>query len=342
MAASVAKNEAAGFFEHGGRLDLARKIYPGAPLPWIDLSTCVSPWAYPVPPVDAEAWQRLPEPDALVSLLAAARKAYRVPDAASVVALPGTEIGLNTLPWLFREPKRVEVLGPTYSSHIKAWEAAGHSVTPINALSEAGRAAIVAVVNPNNPTGTVLTQAELAAIVGPIRRKGGLLVIDEAFADEDDSLSILPNVARLDHTLVFRSLGKFYGAAGVRLGFAMTSHPVAERLKGAMGAWPISAAALALGEAALSDENWKLEHRKKLKAAAADLDSLLTEAGLQLLGGTSLFRFAAMDASEEVFAKLAWHGILTRPFAHRSALRFGLPKDATEAARLREALRAAS
>ncbi len=207
------------------RLDLARAIHAGAPEPWIDLSTGISPWAYPVPALAPADFHRLPDAGALHRLIETARKAYKIPPMAAVVPLPGTDAGLSILPWLFREPKRVAVLAPCYPGHAAAWAAAGHSVSEAGLARPGGNAAIVIAVNPNNPDGRFIEHGKLAAALPPLKRGNGLLIVDEAFADADESHSLLPHVARLDYSLVLRSMGKFYGAGGVRLGFAITSHP---------------------------------------------------------------------------------------------------------------------
>jgi cobalamin biosynthesis protein CobC len=329
------------FFEHGGRLDVAREIYAEAPEPWIDLSTGISPRAYPAPHPPRGQSSRLPDPGALRRLIEAARKAYKVPPMSAVVPLPGSDAGLSVLPWLFREPKRVAVIAPCYGGHAAAWTAAGHSVSEISSLDRAGNAAIVIAGNPNNPDGRFIEHAKLAEALPGLRRRNGLLIVDEAFADVDESYSLLPHVARLDFTLVFRSIGKFYGAAGVRLGFAITSHPVAGRLREALGAWPVSAQAIAFGEAALSDEKWAAEQRAKLAEAARQLDAALTGAGCRVLGGTTLFRLAEYPLARTLFSHLARKGILVRPFKDRSVLRFGLPAGPEEMERLGEALQCA-
>ncbi|HZV20565.1 MAG TPA: threonine-phosphate decarboxylase CobD [Hyphomicrobiales bacterium] len=329
------------FLEHGGRLDVARAAYPSAPEPWIDLSTGISPWTYPAPPISPEALHSLPSPGALQRLADIAHKAYRAPFAAQVVPLPGSDAGLSVLPWLFRTPKRVAVLAPAYSGHAAAWAAAGHSVAEIAGLDGIGSAAILIAVNPNNPDGRLLHHAELAKALTPLRRRDGLLIVDEAFADADESHSVLPLVAKLDYTIVLRSLSKFYGAGGIRLGFGITSHPVAARLKAALGAWPLSAQAIAFGSAALSDEPWAASQRARLRGAAQALDLALENAGLTILGGTALFRLAAHRSAACLFVHLARSGILVRPFRNRPWLRFGLPAGEEEKARLTEALRSA-
>ncbi len=326
------------FYERGGRLDVARELYPEAPEPWIDLSAAISPWSYPFPALSDSEMHRHPDAAALQSLSTAAKKAYRAPAVADAVPVPGVNVGLSVLPWLFREPKRVAMLAPAHSGHAAAWEAAGHSVSEITSLDRAGKAAILIAVNPSHVDGRIVPRGELAASLPPLKRRDGLLIVDETFADADPGHSLLPEVARLDYTLVFRSLGEFYGAAGIGLGFAITSHPIAGRLRSALGAWPVSAQALAFGETALADTVWADSQRARLKEAANGLDSVLAAAGLRCLGGTALFRLAACPGVSELFSRLASQAILARPFQDRNALRFGLPRDEEELSRIRQAL----
>ena len=326
------------FYERGGRLDVAREAYPDAPQPWIDLSTAVSPWSYPFPALSDSEMHRYPDAEALQRLTKAAKKAYRAPSVADAVPVPGVNVGLSVLPWLFREPKRVAVLAPEHSGHAAAWEAAGHSVSQIASLDQVGKAAILIAVNPSHVDGRIVPHADLAAALPPLKRRDGLLIVDETFADADSGHSLLPEVARLDYTLVLRSLGEFYGAAGIGLGFAITSHPIAERLRAALGAWPVSAQALVFGEAALADTVWAEFQRVRLKEAANALDAVLETAGLRILGSTALFRLTACTSVSELFSHLASQGILTRPFQERNDLRFGLPRDEAEVSRIRQAL----
>jgi cobalamin biosynthetic protein CobC len=257
---------------------------------------------------------------------------------ADAVPLPRVDAGLNILPWLFRTPKRVAILAPPHLGHAAAWEAAGHSVSQIASLDHLGGAAILIAVNPSDADGRLIPHASLAAALPPLKRRDGLLVVDETFADGEESHSILPAVTRLDYTLVLRSLEKFFGVAGVGLGFAITSHPIAGRLRSALGAWPISAQALAFGQQALAASDWAAFQRERLKLAANEVDAVLQAAGLRVLGGTALFRLAAPAAASEMFIRLASKGILTRPFKDRKTLRFGLPRGEEELFRLREAL----
>jgi cobalamin biosynthesis protein CobC len=326
------------FTERSGRVDVARLLFPEAPEPWVDLSTAISPWGYPAPAVCADDMRRLPDAAALQALEDAARRAYRAPPAAEVVAVPGVDAGLSVLPWLFRSPKRVAVLAAGHAGHKAAWEAAEHSVSDIASLERAGGAAILVAVNPSQIDGRFAPHADLAASISPLKRRDGLLIVDESFADADASQSLLPSVARLDYSLVLRSLGPFYGAAGVGLGFAITSHPIAGRIRSALGPSPISAQALALGQAALKDDEWAASQRGRLAQAAAELDAALAAAGLGVTGSGSTFRLVACDDPARLFDHLARQGVLARPVKGLRALRLGLPKDDSELSRFSEAL----
>jgi cobalamin biosynthetic protein CobC len=328
------------FVERDGRLDVARALYPDAPEPWIDLSTAIAPWGYPAASPAGEDVRRDPSAAALQGLVETARRAYRAPPAADAVAVPGVDAGLSILPWLFRSPKRVGVLAPGHAGHASAWEAAGHSVSEIASLESAGGAAILIAVNPNPIDGRFAAHADLAAALAPLKRRDGLFIVDETYADAGESQSLLPAVTRLDYTLVLRSLGPFHGAAGAGLGFAITSHPIAGRLRSALGANPVASQALALGQAALTDSEWAALQRGRLKQAGDALDAALQGAGLQTVGQTAFFRLVACKEPAGLFQRLARCGILVRPFEERRALRFGLPRDEAELSRLREALAA--
>ncbi|MBL8571979.1 MAG: threonine-phosphate decarboxylase [Phreatobacter sp.] len=322
--------------EHGGDLGEARRQFPAAPEPWIDLSTGINPVPYPLPCIPAAAWQRLPARDDETALLAAARTAYRVPDAAGIVAAPGTQILIEMLPALAPAGAEVAVLGPTYGEHAHAWCKAGFAVREVAGPDEAGAAAIVVIVNPNNPDGRIVPQAELKRTATRLAAMGGLLVVDEAFADFTPEASIVPDLPPA--TVVLRSFGKTYGLAGLRLGFAIGPADLAARLAGRLGPWVVPGPALHVGRAALADTDWLAAARAEREKDAARLDALLAPAG-RVAGGTALFRLLETPEAPALFARLGRHGIHVRRFAaHSRRLRFGLPEDEAAWRRLATAM----
>lgn len=323
---------------HGGRLGEARRRFPGAPEPFLDLSTGINPLAYPVPRLGDEIWQRLPEPETLDELQRTAAIAYGVDDPGMVVAAPGTQILISLLPYLLRH-ETATILGPTYGEHLAAWHNAGADAREVGQLDRLGRHGAVVVCNPNNPDGRRLPPEALLGLADRLATQGGTLIVDEAFADFDPALSLGP---ALPHPalIVLRSFGKAYGLAGIRLGFALTAPHRANQLRDALGPWAISGPAASLGITALADADWRDQAAARLARQATRLDTLLLAAGLRVLGGTSLFRLAECDAATSLFDRLGHAGILVRRFeAHPSWLRFGLPADQPAWDRLEKALR---
>jgi len=310
---------------HGGALDAARRLFPDAAKPFVDLSTGINPNPYPLPLLPAELFARLPEADALAALAAIAAKTYGAPSAAHVVPAPGTQILLPLAAGLVR-PGRAAILAPTYSEHARTAALAGHAVTEVGGIAALADAEFALVTNPNNPDGRLLAKDDLLAVAKKLHARGGVLMIDEAFMDVGPPGASLAAEVSRGNIIVLRSFGKFFGLAGVRLGFALAAPPLAARLAARLGPWAVSAPALAVGAQALADRTWIETTQRRLAQAAARLDAILTASGLDIAGGTTLFRLARTAAASELFHHLGRAGILTRAFPEHAAwLRFGLP-----------------
>jgi cobalamin biosynthetic protein CobC len=322
------------FSVHGGRLENAARVWPSATKPWIDLSTGINPNAYPAPHANRSARTRLPFREEISELERVAAAAFGVTDPTSVVAIAGAEAGLRLLPRLLRA-NTVFIDSPTYMGHADAWTQAGAEV--VNQIRAAG---CVVIVNPNNPDGRIHQREVLLAIADGQQQRGGWLVVDESFAEVLDE----PSIVSAGHPAIIalRSFGKFYGMAGLRLGFALGPPDLAMRLRQWLGDWPISADAIAAGVAAYPNVAWRTRTRARLTARSKQLDRLLTRAGLKIAGGTILYRLAEVDDAAAWFVRLAAAGILTRPFRYApNWVRFGLPRS-RDLGRVRAALGIAS
>lgn len=324
--------------KHGGRLCVARALHPHAPEPWIDLSTGINPEPYPDVRASAAARARLPTPEEIRALEAVAGRAFGVAEGQRIAAAAGSEAALRLMPCVLRCEAAV-VIGPTYSSHAAAWR---HGGVPVDEVS-AGTAprAVVTVVNPNNPDGAIIDRERLLGLHDEVALRDGYLVVDEAFADVEPACSVasLAGASQYRRLIVLRSFGKFYGLAGVRLGFVIAAPAIIARFRELFGDWPVSADAIAAGLAAYADEAWAAGARERLRHLARRLDELLQGSGFDIVGGTSLFRLARSDDARDRFECLLRAGILARPFDHDpTLLRFGLPGEPAAWHRLADAL----
>lgn len=317
---------------HGGRLLAARRAFPGAPAPFLDLSTGISPYAYPFAMPPAASFERLPEPEQEQALRDVAAASYAAPGAQHVAIAPGSQMLIALLPRLL-DCRRAVVLGPTYAEHAASWR---RNRVPVRELGSVAAlfdavAADTALVlcNPNNPDGARLDAATLSALSARAASAGAWLVIDEAYADlEPDMVPAATLLAGNGRVVVLRSFGKGYGLAGIRLGFLLASPPVAAAAAALLGPWPVGGLALAAGRQALSDGAWRRRAAARAAASSARLDSALRAAGLTMLGGTSLFRLVGTAEAGSLWRGLAQSGILVRRFDdHPGWLRFGLPAD---------------
>ncbi|CDX29572.1 Threonine-phosphate decarboxylase [Mesorhizobium plurifarium] len=269
-----------------------------------------------------------------------AARAYGAPSAAHVAAAPGTQILLPRVASLVR-PGKALVLGPTYAEHARAAAIAGHAVAEVGDFDALVEADLAVLVNPNNPDGRVIEKARLLDLAARLRAKGGLLVVDEAFMDVGPIEQSLARDVAEGGIVVLRSFGKFFGLAGVRLGFALTDPLTAERLDAQLGPWAVAGPALEYGIRALSDANWQADMRKRLAQDAGRLDALLDRFDVPVSGGTSLFRYLSFPEASSLFSALGECGVLVRHFAERpQVLRFGLPGNDAEWRRLETALAA--
>jgi cobalamin biosynthetic protein CobC len=317
-------SQAAEPLDHGGDLAAARRLFPRAPEPFLDLSTGINPCPYQPPALPAALFERLPDTGALDRLTAAAAAAYGAPSPACVVAAPGTQILLPLVAALV-QPGRAAILSPTYAEHARTAALAGHRIIETHELARLADADLAVVVNPNNPDGRIVAKADLLALA---EAEAGLLVVDEAFMDVGPPDASLAGEVLRGKIVVLRSFGKFFGLAGLRLGFAIAAPDIAARLSAALGPWAVSGPAIAIGTAALSDHAWITATRVKLAQAAQRLDELLARAGFEVVGGTSLFRLVQTPDAAAVFEQLGRAGILVRRFkAQPTWLRFGVPSD---------------
>jgi len=305
---------------HGGRLAAAQAHWTDAPQPWLDLSTGINPHRWPVERAGPIDWHRLPDDAALAALEAAAAASFGVP-ADSVCATPGSEIALRLVATLDL-PSPHRFVAPGYRTHEEAFDTATAVAPDAAAALDEGT---LLLARPSNPQG----------LLHPLPPRGVRLIVDEAFADAVPEASILPR----PDAIVLRSFGKFFGLAGVRLGFVIAPPAILARIRHRLGSWPVSAAAIAIGTAAYRDIDWQADMRDRLAREARALDVILARHALAFQGDCPLFRLVRTPDATALFEQLARAGILTRPFDRaRDWLRFGLPGSNAALDRLDRAL----
>ena len=323
---------------HGGRLDAAIAEYGGERGDWLDLSTGINPNPYPVPEISSVSWQCLPDEAAQSRLISSARKYYNVPDEFGLVASNGTQAIIQSLPQILAQQK-VAIVSPTYEEHSHCWKLAGREVVKVQTLNEGVECAdIVVIVNPNNPTAVTYQPDELSHAAQKLERKSGILIVDEAFGDVMPELSVVPQMS--NNMIVLRSFGKFFGLAGLRLGFGIASKTVSDKLKLRLGPWSVSGPALEIGAVALPDQRWIENTRVQIKQNSEDQAEVVEACGLKLIGNAGLFMEFEHDNAAALYQALLKEHILVRPFSERpTRLRFGLCKNMEELERFALALK---
>ncbi|MDF0729978.1 threonine-phosphate decarboxylase CobD [Pseudomonas entomophila] len=320
--------------EHGGGLLRAMRQYGIARERWLDLSSGIAPWPFEIPPIPMDAWARLPETGD--GLEQAARTYYGVAD---LLAVAGSQAAIQALPTL-RARGRVGILSPCYAEHPHAWQRAGHALVELaDAQVEDALDSLDALVlvNPNNPTGRRVPRERLLDWHARLARRGGWLVVDEAFMDNTPGHSVLDAAGR-PGLIVLRSFGKFFGLAGVRLGFVMAEGGVLQRLDDALGPWGVSGPTRVLGQACFADVAAQQAQIVRCAEASTRLAALLGQAGLAPSGGCDLFQYVRGERATQLHDFLARRGILVRLFNSPPAVRLGLPPSAADEQRLAQAL----
>lgn len=309
--------------EHGGNLSAAVTRY-GIPLEnWLDLSTGINPNHYPIADIPPHQWHQLPnDEDGLVNIAA------NYYGCRSLLPTSGSQAALQALPTL-RSLGTIAMLKPMYQEHAYAWQRCGHQVLSFNDLYDEhilNKADVVLLCNPNNPTGKQFPAQALLSLHAKLANRGGWLVVDEAFMDATPEHSIA-QYSHLEGLFVLRSLGKFFGLAGARVGFMLAADEQLKKLQESLGPWTLTGPSRFIAKQALQDNAWQENTRITLKSSSKRLETLLSQYDLKPTAGTALFQYVKTAQAQVLQERLAAKGIWVRLFKEQPALRFGLPHD---------------
>lgn len=324
--------------KHGGRLLEAVHKYQIPVSDWLDLSTGINPNGYPVPKIPDSVWLRLP--DNLDGLIDVAQHYYQCN---SLLAVAGSQAAIQVLPQL-RKASVVGFITPSYAEHAYAWQKAGHSIVSLSATEidlHINQLDCLVLVNPNNPSACQFSKDQCFSWLEVLQKKNGWLIVDEAFIDSMPELS-LSSYAPLKGLIILRSIGKFFGLAGIRAGFVLAEADILEQLNELLGPWALSNPTRFVTACALQNKQWQDEMRVQLRHNSGRLARLLTDYQLVPIGSTPLFQWVVVENAEEIHYLLAKQAVLTRFFVQPTSLRFGLPADEAEWAHLTTALEAIS
>jgi cobalamin biosynthesis protein CobC len=322
---------------HGGALAAAVKKYGGNKADWLDLSTGINPVPAPLPKLNSSIWQALPDADLMENCLSAARKFYHFPESAALVAAPGVQAIIQLLPHL-RPGAKAAILGPTYGEYAHVFQTLGTGCRIINSTEETQQESVTIVVNPNNPDGRILRADALVDFANVMASEGGLLIVDEAFCDLTPDISVARH-AGTRGLLVLKSFGKFFGLAGVRLGFAAGHSDDIAILEQHLGPWAVSGPALTIGAGCYSDTGLQTNVSRTIARSSTAQRVAFAKLGLNVIADTSLFHLVEHPQAKGINESLGRQHILTRIFADQpNWLRFGLCKNNAERTRLKLAL----
>jgi cobalamin biosynthetic protein CobC len=322
---------------HGGGVTAATRLFGGRPEEWLDLSTGINPNPVALPEISVAAWHRLPDEHRFEAARLAARDYYNSRECLPL-PVPGTQSVIQLLPRLVQPGRRIAIVGPTYAEYEKAFMNAGLGIDRIGDLDAVSAAhALVVCVNPNNPDGRVLGKDRLRALNDDMVGRGGFLVVDEAFCDMTPAISLAAHASQSANLIVLRSFGKFFGLAGLRLGFIIAPAPLLARFEDWLGPWAVSGPALSVAASVLSGDTGAI--RRHIAERRRRLGAVLRDAGLKVVGGTDLFALVADRRAGHIYSHLGNRHILVRKFDYASEwVRFGLAPDEHADKRLSDAL----
>ena len=321
--------------QHGGNLLQAIDEFGGVQEDWLDLSTGVSPFTIKLPEFHQDVWRRLPEPGYVLVLEDKAKVFYQTK--ADCLIVPGSQFSIQCLSMILNDD--VGILEPTYGEYAAWFVHHNRSFISLADITDIGNASSVILANPNNPDGRLYARQELLELAAQLSERGGYLVVDEAFMPMDDGNSLLGALNRASNIIILRSIGKFFGLAGIRLGLVFCCAEIRRRLAAFLGLWAVTGPTLAIADHIFTHRYIADEISQKISIRHKRMREMLWQSGLTILGQNDLFFLIQHANAKGLHISLKRMRILTRIFDYNSGwMRLGLTVNSSEDARLLDAL----
>lgn len=197
---------------------------------------------------------------------------------------------------------------------------------------------MVLLCNPNNPTGTFLTTAQIRVFLQKIENTGILVVIDEAYRDFvncEDCEASSSLVSEFDNVVLLRTFSKAFGMAGLRLGYGLARPEIVDAVNKVVAEFSVSSLSQAVGVAMLQDETIMADLKAKRNIIVAEREKyqdFLREMKVDFIPSQSNFIMIPGD-SMELFAQFRQHQLIVRPFDDPAGVRItvGTPKQMLKA-----------
>ena len=323
---------------HGGQLQQVAEQYKRPIADWLDLSTGIAPISYPIPNIPLSSWQQLPQNNPV--LITIAKQYYQC---SNIVVTNGSQAIIKALPELYRQTKqdsdltRHNVYLPErgYKEHAHAWKNAGYKLhfyqESLPCIKELTESSVVVIINPNNPTGKFFDRTLIANYHNKLKTLNGLLVVDEAFIDVMPRNQSSCDLVDDNNLIVLRSFGKFFGLAGIRIGFLIAGNYWCQKFGELLGPWQVNGPAQIIAQHALSDNQWHNEQCENLHALRMKQESLLwrvfTDKIVKTMNSCDLFitlSFHHKENAKKLYHLLCLQGVYCRLADEQDTLRFGI------------------
>ena len=320
---------------HGGQLSRVAEQFNIPEENWLDLSTGIAPFSYPIPVIPLKIWQDLPTiPKSLIDV---AKDYYQ---ADYCWPLAGSQQLIEKLPALWnnkinsQDPQRIKhayLPKVGYKEHQQAWFKAGYQLHFYQAElpTDIETNSVVVVINPNNPLTDTFSIAQLIELQKQCFVQQALLIIDEAFADIfSPAFSFVSHLSKIPPTLnvlVLRSFGKFFGLAGLRVGFVCSGQEWNTLIQQSSGPWAVNGPALFVTEKALKDKQWQAAQVERLQQQSDAMQVLLKQyLPVKCIRANALFITVFLDNAAAVYQQLCQKALYVRLTDENDALRIGI------------------